>query len=104
LLCRQARGRPFRDQNIDVETHQLRRKRRELVPLPGGGSTFDDDVAALDVAELAEPLAQILESEFVPTREMPEKADPVHRPGRLRDGNEGGREEMEGKGQRSDAE
>jgi hypothetical protein len=34
---------------------------------------------------------------------MPEKADSVHLSGRLRDGNEGGRQEMEGKGQRPDA-
>lgn len=58
----------------------------------------DQTSTALDVAQLAEPLAQILQTELVRTCEMPEKADSVHLSGRLRDGNEGGRQEMEGKG------
>lgn len=44
----------------------------------------------------------ILQTELVRTCEMPEKADSVHLSGRLRDDNEGGRQELEGKGQRPD--
>jgi len=77
-LRRQTSRRALGDQDIDVQTDQLSREVRELFPLPGRGSAFDDEVSAVDIAQLAEPVAQIFQAELLRACVVPQKADPVY--------------------------
>jgi hypothetical protein len=44
-----------RNDDVDIEPHQLRRKLIEPIKLPFRKSVLDDDVLSLDVAKLAQP-------------------------------------------------
>ena len=43
-----------RNNNVNIELDQLRRKLRESIKPPGGKSVIDDDVLSLDIAKLAQ--------------------------------------------------
>ena len=43
-----------RNNNVNIELDQLRRKLRESIKCPIGKSVIDDDVLSLDVAKLAQ--------------------------------------------------
>ena len=49
---------PSRDDHVNLEPDQLGREFRQALGLPLGGPELDDEVLALDVAELAKPLAE----------------------------------------------
>ena len=58
LLGRQGRRRARGNEDIYLETNQLGRQAGESVGRPWCAPAFNDDVLALDVTELAQPLTQ----------------------------------------------
>src|SRR4029434_9827154 len=60
LLCRQARWRAGRDDNVDLERNQLGRKTRKPVGFSLCKSGLKGDVLSFQIAQLAQPLPQCL--------------------------------------------
>jgi hypothetical protein len=61
ILGRHHGGRPARHDQIDVETSQLGRELRKALGAAIGRAIVDDEVLALDVAEVPQTLAQRIE-------------------------------------------
>jgi hypothetical protein len=83
----QRRGRARGYNHINLESNQFGRKSGEPLELSPGISVFNHDIPTLDIAVVAQPLAEGSVERGVRWRER-EKSNSVHLPGRLRPGGE----------------
>lgn len=84
-LGRQRRGRPPRQDHVDVQADQLRRQGRESLVATIDRSVLDDVCFALDVPEVPHPLSKPVDIRRVHRDRRPlERADAIGLLGRLR--------------------
>ena len=60
ILGCQRRLRYHRNNDVNIELDQLRRKRRQPIKLPVRKSILNDDVPPLDIAKLAQPTLEFI--------------------------------------------
>lgn len=60
LLRRERGGRRYCDNDIDPAGGQLARQLRQPLELEIGGTQLDRDIPPFDIAELAQPIAELL--------------------------------------------